>query len=485
MRLEDADLNAKLSKEEAERVMPPLRARLGELQRQAREKKAQIVITFDGWDTLEMADYVNEVIRALDPRGFDLYSMEEPNDEEREHGFLWRFVRRLPADGRIAIFDRSWYSHAAAEAVEGGIKVGPRIQHISGLEWTLADRGTIFVKLFFHIGKKDLRRRIEKAKAKESEKSCGNGRSFFKREKYYDDYAAIIEEIGDGTDRPWSEWQLIPAEDDRYGMMRTFETIISTIEKRLVEPYGSTHEITLPQRSDRIRLEDVDLSRSLTQDEYRSRIKDVQKDLAKAQCALKKNDKALVVAMEGWDAAGKGGAILRVTDELNPRLYRVVPVGAPNDIEKSHHYLWRFSIAMPQRGHMAIFDRSWYGRVLVERVEGLCSQTEWKQAYREINAMEARLAAEGSTIVKIWLQIDKETQLRRFKERESDPEKQWKITDDDWRNRAKWEAYEVAIQDMFRYTDTDVAPWTVIESNDKYYSRMKVIETILAAAKRG
>jgi polyphosphate kinase 2 (PPK2 family) len=162
-----------------------------------------------------------------------------------------------------------------------------------------------------------------------------------------------------------------------------------------------------------------------------------------------------------------------------------VPVGAPNDVEKSHHYLWRFSIAMPQRGHMTIFDRSWYGRVLVERVEGLCSEVEWKRAYREINAMEARLEAEGGTLVKIWLQIDKETQLQRFKERESDPAKQWKITEDDWRNRSKWEAYEAAIQDMFRYTDTDTAPWTVIESNDKYYSRMKVLETILAAAKRG
>ena len=483
MRLNDIDLTARLSKDEAEKLLPPLRLRLGELQRKARESMVPIIITFDGWDTLEMADHVNGIIRALDPRGFDLYSIEEPLDEEREHDFMWRFIRRLPQKGRMAIFDRSWYSRAAVEIPDGAMEPSDlRIGQIAGFERVLSDQGTIFIKLFFHLSKKELKRRIEKAKGSE-EKSCVNGRSFFKREKYYDEYYRMIEEMEQGTDKPWAPWNGIAAEDDRYAMFEAMRVIVSILEGRLVDPYIPPVEVELPPAHDRLDLRAVDLSAVLPADKYRTRIKEAQNELAKAQCSLRRKEKALAVVMEGWDAAGKGGAILRVTDELNPRLYRVVPVGAPNDVELSHHYLWRFSVTMPARGHMTIFDRSWYGRVLVERVEGLCTEVEWKRAYREINDLEASLVAEGTTLVKIWLQIDKETQLQRFHEREEEPSKQWKITEDDWRNRAKWDAYEIAVQDMLRYTDTEHAPWTVVESNDKYFSRIKVLETILAAAK--
>jgi polyphosphate:AMP phosphotransferase len=483
MHLDDIDLKARLSKEEAELLMPPLRLKLGELQRQARERQMPIIITFDGWDTLEMADHVNAIIRALDPRGYDLHSIEEPLDEEREHDFLWRFIRRLPPKGRMGIFDRSWYSRAAVDAVEVRRESLPlRVAQIAGFERGLADQGTVFIKLFFHMSKKELKRRIEKAKESE-EKSCVNGRSFYRREKLYDDYLDIIEELGQGTDQPWAPWNGISAEDDRHAMLSAFRIIVKTVEDRLANPHVPDDQPQLPEANGRLLLQNVDLGHALPAEEYRIRVKAAQNELAKAQCQLRKRDRALAVVMEGWDAAGKGGAILRVTDELNPRLYRVVPVGAPNDVELSHHYLWRFSVAMPALGHITIFDRSWYGRVLVERVEGLCQEAEWKRAYREINDVESSLVSEGTTIVKIWLHIDKETQLQRFQEREAEPSKQWKITEDDWRNRSKWEAYEVAVQDMLRYTDTDYAPWTVVESNDKYFSRTKVLDTILSAAK--
>lgn len=483
MQLNEIDLKARMSKEEAELLMPPLRLRLGELQRQARERQMPVIITFDGWDTREMADHVNSVIRALDPRGFDLHSIEEPLDEEREHDFMWRFIRRLPPQGRMVIFDRSWYSRAAADAAEGDRASLPlRIAQIAGFERALADQGMVFIKLFFHMSKKELKRRIEKAKDSE-EKTCVNGRSFYRREKLYDDFIGIIEELEQGTDRPWVPWNGISAEEDRHALHSAMTVIIGMLEERLARPYRPSPEVELPAANDRLMLKEIDLGPTLPVEEYRIKVKAAQGELAKAQCTLRKKERALAVVMEGWDAAGKGGAILRLTDELNPRLYRVVPVGAPNDVELSHHYLWRFSVAMPARGHMTIFDRSWYGRVLVERVEGLCKEEEWRRAYREINDLEASLVAEGTTVVKIWMQIDQETQLRRFQEREAEPSKQWKITEDDWRNRAKWDAYDVAVQDMLRYTDTEYAPWTVIESNDKYFSRIKVLDTVLMAAK--
>ncbi|MEI6795874.1 MAG: polyphosphate:AMP phosphotransferase [Methanomassiliicoccales archaeon] len=483
MQLKDIDLESRLSKDRVEVLMPPLRLKLGELQRLAREKSVPVIITFDGWDTREMADHVNEVIRALDPRGFDLYTMEEPLDEERQHDFIWRFARHIPLKGRIALFDRSWYSRTVVEAAEGSDNMlALRTAQIANFEHLLADQGNIFIKLFFHMSRKELRRRIEKAKETE-ENSCVNSRSFLKREKHYSEYLDIVERVRAATDVPWAPWTGIAAEDDRFAIAEAFQVITNTLQARLAEPFIPQEEVVLPSASSRLLLQDINLRPALTLEEYRPRLKSAQNDLAKLQCQLRKRDRAMVVVMEGWDAAGKGGAIQRITEELNPRLYRVVSVGAPNDVELGHHYLWRFYVAMPALGHLTIFDRSWYGRVLVERVEGFCTEGEWKRAYREINDMEAGLVAEGTNVVKIWLQIDKDTQMQRFQEREAEPSKQWKITEDDWRNRSKWDAYEVAVQDMLRYTDTDYAPWTVVESNDKYFSRIKVLDTILAAAK--
>jgi len=186
----------------------------------------------------------------------------------------------------------------------------------------------------------------------------------------------------------------------------------------------------------------------------------------------------LVIMYEGWDAAGKGGNIRRLVEELNPRLYRVVPVGPPNDIEITHHYLWRFCEKIPKAGRITIFDRSGYGRVLVERVEKLCSEGEWKRAYKEINEFENILTGAGTIILKFWLHIDKNTQLERFNVRNGDPNKSWKITDEDWRNRNKWEEYTTAIDKMLKKTSTINSQWTVVESNDKRYSRIKILKTV-------
>ncbi|MCG7845262.1 MAG: hypothetical protein MIO90_07525, partial [Methanomassiliicoccales archaeon] len=211
------------------------------------------------------------------------------------------------------------------------------------------------------------------------------------------------------------------------------------------------------------------------------KLKKLQTRIGELQCDLNRLKIPAIVVFEGWDAAGKGGAIQRLTAELNPRGYEVVPVGRPTLDEKAHHYLWRFYQKLPPAGHIRIFDRSWYGRVMVERVEGLCATEEWKRAYREINQFEEMLVENGMVLVKIWMEIDQETQLQRFKERETDPHKQWKITDEDWRNRDKWDFYGRAVDEMLFRTSTNHAPWSIVESNDKYYSRLKTLHTIVQA----
>jgi polyphosphate kinase 2 (PPK2 family) len=187
----------------------------------------------------------------------------------------------------------------------------------------------------------------------------------------------------------------------------------------------------------------------------------------------------LIVGFEGWDAAGKGGAISRLTAALDARGFTVAPVSAPTPTELSHHYLWRFFKALPPKGHITIFDRTWYGRVMVERVEQLCSEPQWQRAYEEINRFEKLLADGGAILCKFWLQIDKGTQLARFEERKADLQKQWKLTDEDWRNREKWLKYEQAVDEVLQRTHTASAPWTVVEANDKDYARIKVLQTVV------
>ena len=231
-------------------------------------------------------------------------------------------------------------------------------------------------------------------------------------------------------------------------------------------------------------LTSVDLNKDLKPEEYREKRKKLQKKLAKLQNQLYQKKIPVILAFEGWDAAGKGGAIKRLTEAMDPRGYQVVPISSPNDVEKAHHYLWRFYEHFPKTGHMAIFDRTWYGRVLVERVEHFATKKEWQRAYNEINEMEAHLVEEGAVVLKFWIHIDKDEQKKRFEARQDTPEKQWKITDEDWRNREKWEAYEQAVDEMLQKTSTANAPWHIIESVDKRYARIKAMEIVIDAIER-
>lgn len=231
-------------------------------------------------------------------------------------------------------------------------------------------------------------------------------------------------------------------------------------------------------------LEDVDLSVSLKKNEYRLQLNRRQVQMRELGYQVYVQKRPVVVLFEGWDAAGKGGAIKRITEKLDPRGYVVYPISAPAGEDKEHHYLYRFWRRIPQRGQLAVFDRSWYGRVLVERVEGFATTGEWKRSYREINSFERQLRDFGAIIIKFWIHISRDEQLRRFEQRQQIAYKSWKLTDEDWRNREKWPEYELAVEDMLLKTSTVTAPWTVVEGNDKYWARVKALETVVETLSR-
>jgi polyphosphate kinase 2 (PPK2 family) len=270
--------------------------------------------------------------------------------------------------------------------------------------------------------------------------------------------------------------------------VKVFETVIQAVQEQLdrraavpaAKPEPTAERIGSVTGQKTI-LDRVDLSLSLPRGQYEEQLDDLQERLFQLEHELYVARVPAAVVYQGWDAAGKGGNIKRLTRGLDPRGYKVVPVGPPTAEEKAHHYLWRFWKNAPKAGHITIFDRSWYGRVLVERVEGLCARAEWERSYREINEFERQLTDFGTVVVKFWLHIDRDEQLRRFHAREQTPYKRWKITEEDWRNREKWEPYEQAVVEMLQRTSTTYAPWTILEANCKLYARVKALRTVADA----
>ena len=487
--MQEVDLDKSMDDKEFSKQMDTLIPEIGDLQRQARMAEKPVVVVFEGWDTSGMSKIINDYIRCLDPRGFDLHSTGDPTEEESEHPFIWRFFVKAPERNRIAIFDRSWYSRTLAERVEGkrSDNVPLRsLEEIVDFERQLSADHCTIIKFFLHMGKKEHRKRLEKAE-KGNLKRCLITHDGLEHHKEYEKFLPVVEDILTKTNRPNAPWTIVEAEDDNYALVRIIKVSIDTI-KAAVDRKNGNGWAPMPSESrypfGTTTLKNLDLSVSLGTEEYRDELVRLQQKLGEMQCRLYERKVPLIIALEGWDAAGKGGSILRLTEQLDPRGYRVVPISAPNDFDLRHHYLWRFYKKFPQEGHIAIFDRTWYGRVLVERVENITQPGDWRRAYTEINETEEMLADAGTVIVKFWLQIDKDTQLKRFQERENEPEKKWKITPDDWRNREKWDLYELAVEEMLMRTSTRKAPWTVVESNDKYYSRIKVLRTVIDATEK-
>ena len=491
--LEKIDLSRKVSKADYKAVKEEEDWKLAALQRRAKDLGIPIIIVFEGWDAAGKGTLINELILPLDPRGFHVCSTLPPNEEERLRPFLWRFWRHTPARGRMAIFDRSWYRRVLNERVDGEVR-GKQLQQafedIRAFERKLDDDGYVIIKFFLHISKSEQKRRLEKLR-RDPVTRWRVTKDDLQRHRQYNEYLYAAQEVLAETDTDAAPWTVVEAHDQRFATLKIFSTVAGAVERRVAEleqqkesAPSAPGTVDVPGALKSSILDKVDLSLALDRETYRRRLKRLQKRMRVLEHEIYIRRIPVVILYEGWDAAGKGGNIRRLTKDLDPRGYDVEPIAAPNDVERAHHYLWRFWTRIPKAGHMMIFDRSWYGRLMVERVEGFCTEAEWKRAYREINEMEQHLANFGTVLLKFWVHIDPEEQLRRFRQREELPHKRWKITAEDWRNREKWGRYKVAVEEMLFRTSTPYAPWTIVESNCKWYARVKVLDTVCKAIQR-
>ncbi|HET6414499.1 MAG TPA: hypothetical protein VFG53_20790 [Anaeromyxobacter sp.] len=491
--LDTVDLARTLSPAPYEKSYPELRDRLSLLQRSVFEEKIPVLLVFEGWDASGKGDTIEKLVGRIDPRGYVVHLTRAPTEEEELRPFLWRFWTRLPERGGLAIFDRSWYRRVLADRVE---KLVPKrvwesaYDEVNQFERMLSDDGTLVVKFFLHIAKEEQRRRFRRMEKSEYE-SWRVTRQDWKAHGRYDRYRLAADEMLERTSTAWAPWTVVPSTDKRFRRVHVFETLAQAMEKAL-EAKRAPKAAPAPRRppsplrrSDRTVLDSVDLKVRLTPARYEKERAHWQKRLRELEFACYTARLPVIAAFEGWDAAGKGGAIRRLVGSLDPRGYTVIPIAAPKGDEATHHYLWRFWKKLPKAGHIAVFDRTWYGRVLVERVEGFCKEADWRRAYHEINEFERSLTNAGAVLVKYWLHISPESQLERFRAREKDPGKRYKITEEDWRNREKWDLYRAAVHDMITQTSTTYAPWTIVEAEDKFWARIRCLKTLVEAVEKG
>lgn len=479
--LEKLDLKKKVTKEEFNKIMDDLGQRLGKAQRLAREAKKPIIIVFEGWRGARRSTMINTMMQQMDARGFKVYSTVRMGEELHDEPFFTFFWQHLPALGNIAVYHRSWYY------LKNAIELSPKeeqcrccqnisFDHINNFEKMLTDDNYIILKYFLHISPEQQKQNIAK-NSKTLGKAWRDVSPAIDESSRYEEFLGRYEKMLEATDKANAPWHLIAADDRRSAELEIITSIVETIENAVNTP-AVVPAVARPAASYDV-LSKINASQEMGKDEYKDKLDKYQKRLKQLQIEMFKAQIPTVICFEGWDAAGKGGAIRRLTAALDPLGFSVNPVAAPNAVERQFHYLWRFWVNLPRPGNIAIFDRTWYGRVMVERIEGFAKNHEWQRAYDEIKDMEAQWAEHGFAIAKFWLQIDKDEQLRRFTERQNDPMKQWKITDEDWRNRDKWEAYEQAVNEMLVRTDTSYAPWIVVEGNNKYYARLKVLKTVV------
>ncbi len=482
--LETVDLTRRLKKSRYKELIPDLELKLGDLQRNARKWKIPIVIVFEGLEASGKGTHTNKLLLALDPRGFSVYPTHPANEEERRKPFLWRFWTKIPEGGRIAIFDRSWYGRFMVERMDKTITEQDWMRaygEIRSFEKQLVDAGAVIVKIFLHISQAEQRKRFMKLQSSPSTAWRITDYDWQKHENY-PECLSVASEMLRKTHSEFAPWTAVAAEEWRSANIKIFKTVIHAVDGRVRQlENGDPATRPKPQKLEKTPsglLDGVDLSKSMKKSDYRKALKKYQVRIKNLEHEVHRRRIPVVLVYEGWDAAGKGGNIKRLVQNMDPRGYEVIPVSAPNDTEMEHHYLWRFWNRMPKTGHITIFDRSWYGRVLVERIEGFCSESEWKRAYREINEMEEHLTNFGAVILKFWMHVDKDEQLNRFTDRKKLPHKRWKLGDEDWRNREKWDEYEEAVEEMIHRTSTPNAPWVIVESNSKYYARIKVLKTV-------
>jgi len=470
-----------LSKEQYDGVLPGLRAAMLDAQSRLRAAGFSVVVLINGPDASGKSETVNALHEWFDARFLVSQSYAEPSEEERAHPPFWRYWMWLPPAGRIAVFSGSWYTGPISERVAGTIderQLFERTAAINAFERTLAESGTLFVKLWFQIGKKAQRRRLKELEGDKLTRYRVTKQDWKNHERY-ETVRKVSEQVLAQTSTGFAPWRTIDGEDARYRNATAARAILDALESRLAQRRAPHQPERLPPIADpETSLDGLDLTQALPKAQAEAEVLRLQARLHRLVRRLQKRQKSAILVFEGPDAAGKGGAIRRITWALDARSYRLVPIAAPTEEERAHHYLWRFWRHLPRQGRLTIFDRSWYGRVLVERVEGFASEPDWQRAYQEINDFEQELRQSGVILVKFWLHITADEQLRRFEQRRHDPTKRYKITAEDYRNREQANQYEAAAAEMIARCSTGAAPFTLVEANDKRFARVKVLQTV-------
>ncbi len=492
---ESAELGHRIARAEYARREPALRAALLEAQfALGASGRFPVVIVIGGVDGAGKGETVNLLNEWMDPRHIHTHAYPPPSDEERERPRMWRYWRTLPPRGTIGILFGAWHTDPVLDRVarrSDNDTYERQIEEICRFEQMLADEGVLLLKYWFHLSRRDQKARLS-ALAKDPLTRWRVTAEDWRRFAQYDRFRKVSEQLLRRTSTAHAPWQIVEGLDEHYRSLTVGESLLAALRARLkrTEPVVPVRAAAVvPALDRRSVLSALELDQPLSREQYEPLLERWQGRLNRLSRHAKFRRHSVVVVFEGVDAAGKGGAIRRVTAALDARQYQGVPVAAPSEEERAQPYLWRFWRNLPRRGHFALFDRSWYGRVLVERVERLCSESDWMRAYGEINDFEAELAAHGVIVVKFWLQISKAEQLRRFRERERVAFKNFKITPEDWRNRRRWNDYQQAVCDMVDRTSTDVAPWTLVEADNKLFARIKVLSALTgrieAALQRG
>ena len=526
-----AELGRTIGKDEFHDAVPELRAQLLELQQQLRSTPFPVIIVFGGVDKGGKTETINVLNEWMDPRWLITRAYGAPSDEMAERPEYWRYWRDLPPKGRIGLFLSCWYSRPLLDRVYGRTseaEFDEALDRVIAFEQCLADDGALILKFWMHLGKEAQQKRLTKLE-KDPLTRWRVSTTDWDHWHMYDGFVAAAERLIMRTSTGDASWQIVEGLDKRYRSLTVGDAIVKAVQSHLEEiemrqkvkaelaarsqarvavpePVGgdtldSNGEAQSPGKNTtkapvinkgtviKLRrmsiLSGLDMTQAIDRKTYAKQLEAAQGRLNTLCRQAKALGVSTILVFEGWDAAGKGGAIRRVTSALDARDFQVIPIAAPTEEERAQHYLWRFWRHLSRAGRMTIFDRSWYGRVLVERVEGFATEAEWKRAYAEIDDFEDQLVRHGIVLCKFWLHITKDEQLARFKEREGVEYKRWKLTDEDWRNREKWDLYEAAVDDMVEHTSTSLAPWTLVEANDKPFARLKVLETICARIEAG
>lgn len=487
---ESTKVGRSVSKDDFRDQQENLRTELLAAQRELKDSNVSVIILISGVEAAGKGEVVNRLNEWLDARGVQTFAFWDETDEERARPRYWRFWRTMPPRGEISILFGGWYLTPIEHRFQGhcsDAELDAELNRIVDFERMLTEDGALILKFWFHLSEANQRGRLKEL----SRDDRSRWKMLPDKSKFSEQYAAfeqVAERLIRHTDQGHCPWYLVEAEDRRYRDLTVGMTLLHTIRSRLAEtasapvqpttirmgspelPNSPSAQITL--------LDQLDLAVTLDRDTYQQEIRRLQTEINELAWSAYNKKRSTVLVFEGVDAGGKGGAIRRITTAIDARLYRVIPVAAPTDEEKAHHYLWRFWRHIPRAGYITLYDRSWYGRVLVERVEGFATHAEWRRAYAEINRFEEQLVDSGVVLFKFWLQISDEEQLRRFKDREDTPYKRYKITDEDWRNREQWPQYKGAVNEMIARTSTRHAPWTLVEGDDKPFARIKVLKTV-------